>query len=364
MAFQIKNFVSITASIINHIRGTTKKITDFQPGSVARTLSEASAVEIEEFYLQMFDGLRDAIPVATFKSFGFDKLPKKYAQGFVSVSKETPPAQEFTVATGTEFNTSDGRSYYSTADVIWRAGAQSVRIPIAATEAGVAYNVAAGAINSSPAFDSSYTISNSTIDTGRDEETDSEREARFADFIGSLSRGTIEACTYASKTAQILDENGNIYEYVTRSGLYEIPGYVRIYLYSSRGLPSAGLIARAQQIIDGWKDETTGVITPGYRAGGVRCDVLTMTERAVPFSGSVEMLPGYAFSEAVRQRMADVYASLLIAAQPGSVIKIGEVTEALLGVVGIKSVVPSVNENIVCGVFEALIPGAFTIKPL
>ncbi len=54
MAFQIKDFTSIVASMVNHMRGTQKKVTDFQKGSVARTLVEAAAVENEELYLQMF----------------------------------------------------------------------------------------------------------------------------------------------------------------------------------------------------------------------------------------------------------------------------------------------------------------------
>lgn len=51
MAFQIKDFASIVASQINHARAVSDKITDFQPGSVARTIMEAPAVEIEELYL-------------------------------------------------------------------------------------------------------------------------------------------------------------------------------------------------------------------------------------------------------------------------------------------------------------------------
>lgn len=90
MAFQIKDFVSIAASMINHMRGTQNKVTDFQPGSVARTLVEGPAVEIEELYLQMFIGLREAIPIATFQSFGFDKLPASYGSGYVSISKSAP----------------------------------------------------------------------------------------------------------------------------------------------------------------------------------------------------------------------------------------------------------------------------------
>lgn len=258
MAFQIKDFASISAAIINHMRGTTTKITDFQPGSVARTLVEGPAVEIEELYLQFFLGLREAIPVATFLSFGFDKLPAMYARGFVSVATDTPPAQAWTIPAGTEFSTTDGRTYLSTADVEWPAGDVSVRVPVAASASGLTYNVAQGVITQSNAFDAGYTISNTPISNGRDVETDDEREARFAEFIAALSRGTVDACTYAAKQASVLDVDGQVYEYVTRVGMSETPGYVRIYIYASGGIASSTLLANGQKIIDGWRDEATG----------------------------------------------------------------------------------------------------------
>ena len=50
--FQIKDFASITASMINWLRANTTKVTDFNVGSVVRTMAEASAAEMEELYLQ------------------------------------------------------------------------------------------------------------------------------------------------------------------------------------------------------------------------------------------------------------------------------------------------------------------------
>ena len=346
------------------MRGTQKKITDFQPGSVARTLVEGPAVEVEELYLQMFTGLREAIPVATFRSFGFDKLPAKYARGYVSISTEIAPTDAFDILLGTTFTTNDGRTYLSTELVTWEAGDHSVRVPVIAAEPGLAYNVAAGVITSSPAFNDSYTISNSLIESGSDAETDAEREARFADFVASLSRGTVRACLYAARQARVLDADSNIQEYVTRIGLSETPGFVKIYLYSSAGAPSDQLLAYGQRLIDGWRDEATGAITPGYRSGGVRVDIMPMVERAVPYTGRVAMLPGYALTEAVKQALADVFATELANLAAGDVLYLDQLETELLGVTGVRSIVSSDNQNIVCEVFEALVPGTFTITPL
>ncbi len=365
MAFQIKNFASISASIINHARSVTKKVTDWLPGSVARTLVEAPAVEIEELYLQMFLGLREAIPVATFLSFGFDKLPASYARGFVSVSSSIPLAEALPIPTGTTFLTEDGRTYLSTSAIVWAAAGTLVRVPIAAQFPGTSFNVAAGIIDASPLFtDARYTIGNALIDNGRDAETDGEREARFAQFVASLSRGTVVACTYAAEQTVILDQDGNIYEYVTRVGLNEIGGFVRVYLYTSRGIPSSEILAAAQRTIDGYRDDATGQIVPGFRAGGVRFDILAMTERSVNFSAAVKMLPGFPLDAAAIQALSDAYSATLAATESGTTLHIGTLVEDLLNVNGVLQVVPSVNSNIICGVYETLKPGTFTISAL
>lgn len=364
MSFQIKDFVSIVAAQVNHARGVTTKITDYKPGSVARTLMEAPAVEIEELYLQMFLGLRDAIPVATFLSFGFTRIPAATAMGYVSVSKSPAPTADIPIPAGTTFSAPDGRVYTSIADVTWHAGQSIVLVHVAASSAGSAGNIAAGVIDTSSLFGPEYTVSNSTIDNGRDVEKDSEREARFAEFIGSLSRGPVESCRYAVKQVAVLDANGDIYEYVTKVGIQEQPGYVIIYLYSNRGIPSASLISGGQTIIDGARNETTGVVTIGYRAAGVKFDVMPMSERAVPLSIKVGMLDGFTLTAAVRQQIGDIFGSTIRAVEPGTTLYLGTLVDAMLAASGVKTIVPESNTNIVCGVYEVLQPGTLTITEL
>lgn len=364
MAFQIKDFVSIVASILNHARGATSKITDLQPGSVARTIMESPAVEIEELYLQIFNGLREAIPVATFKSFGFDKLPAKFARGFVTIKAAAAPTANSVVAAGTVFTAEDGRQYLSSEAVAWLAGAVSVRVPIIAAAAGISYNISAGSINASPAYDSSYTISNAAISNGSDVESDTEREARFADYIASLSGGTTVACAYAAGKATLLDADGNITEYVTRTGLSEIAGSVTIYIYSSAGLPSRELVTKAQTLIDGYKDPDTAKITPGYRAGGVRVEVVSMVERAVPLNARVSLFAGYTLNDAMKQLIADSFATLLTTVSPGGILYADDIETAVLRVPGVKSVVIDTTENIQCGASQALVSGTVTVTAL
>lgn len=362
--FQLKDFVSIAASMVNHLRGTTTKVTDVQPGSVARTLIEAPAVEIEELYLQMFTGLREAIPVSTFLSFGFGKLPVKYASGYVSVQRVPAPSGSMTIPVGNVFSTGDQRNYLSTSVVIWPAGQSAIRIPVTAERAGASYNVAGGVINTSPLFGDDVTIGNSLIDTGRDIESDAEREVRFAEYVAALSRGTDVAIIKAAKSAVVVDANGAIVEYVTRIGLMNAPGDVKAYIYSSRGTPSAALLNAAQKVVDGYRDQDTGAIVEGYSAAGVRAEVLPMVERAVNYSAQAAMLTGYALTDAVKQSMKDTFSAALTAIGPSETLYAGDLETDMLDLLGVSKIVSNLTSNITCGVYEVLIPGAFVVTPL
>lgn len=361
--FQIKNFVSIVLAMINVSRGTTDKITDFQPGSVARTLMEAPAAEIEELYLQMLQGLLEAIPEATYRSFGFDRLLPARAHGFVSLSLTPAPIADIDIPLGTTFKTSDGRVYTTTEPLVWAAGVSLVRVPVQASVVGAQGNVAAGAINTTSLSGGAFVVSNSAITSGRDLETDDERQARFAAFIRALSRGTMEACRYAVGLASTLDGDGNVSQYVTRVGELEERGYVRFWLYSSTGVPSSALVAQAQRLLDGYRTDS-GTIVPGYRPAGVRVDAIAMVERAIPMSIKVAMFPGYELTTGIQQSISDIFATSIRGIAPGTTMFLKTLVENMLAVDGVRIIVPEGNENIACSPSEALIPGLLTIQPL
>lgn len=364
--FQIKDFLSIVAAQINHAKAVTTKVTDFAPGSVARTLIEAPAVEIEELYLQMFLGLRDAIPVATFLSFGFDKLAAKRAFGFASVSSATPLGAPVVIPAGTAFTTDAGGSYTSTAAVTWAAGSSLVKVPVQSDVVGLAGNVAAAVITTCALFplSSGYTVANSLIANGADAESDAEREARFRDYIRGISGGTVAACLYAAGQSVVLDVDGNIDQFVTRIGYTEIPGRFDIYIYSNQGVASAALLAAGQILIDGQRDDISGILTPGAGSAGVRTDVLAMAERAVAASIEVGMLEGYTLTAGVQQALTDIYGAAIRDVAAGTTLYLGTLIELLLAAPGVAQIVPVTSSNITCAASEALVPGVLTITAL
>lgn len=303
MAFQIKNFVSIVAAMVNHMRGTQDKITDFNVGSVARTLVEAPAVEIDELYQQMFHGLKEAIPVSVFSSFGFNLLPAEGGSGVVRFTADGPVATQVLVPAGTTVRVSGGDFLYATqVDGLIDVGSSYVDLMVYCQSTGATTNCLAGAINELASNVSGIiSVANlNDITNGRDEETDDQRKIRFQGYISTLPRGTLDAVSYGAKTAYLTDANGQIVEHVSAAQLIEpyledatIPvGLIEVYIYNGVGGTSQALVNRAKKVIDGCKLED-GTKIPGWKAGGVIANVFAAQEVPVNVTGVLQVSPTY-----------------------------------------------------------------------
>lgn len=353
--FQIKNFVSIVAGALNYVRGVTTRITDLQPGSVTRTLIEAPAQEVEELYVQMFNGLLEAIPVATYKSFNFQLLTATYAGGMVSVTTSTPLTQPIDISKNTIFTAKDGRQYRTLGDMTWPVSETTINIPVSSVKPGFSGNAAIGEIVASTTFPPpQFSISNAAITGGKDSETENERMARFASFIASLSRGTKDSLLYSMTTVRLLDTNGNATEWVTRIGYDYTLGFNHLYIWSNLGIPSNALLTQAQTIINGYTDPATGTKVPGYSAAGVRTDVAAMASHKVPMSFFVEVAAGYTLDAAMKQQIRNAYYSLLASVGAGETIRPDDVRAAALQVPGVTKASVSMSSNITCGQSEVL----------
>jgi hypothetical protein len=295
VAFQIKDFRSIVASMINHMRGVTSKITDFSVGSVARTLVEAPAVEIDEFYQQTFIGLKEAIPVATYNSFNFSRNPATAATGKIRVTI-TSSASDTLISAGTVFQSAaTSVKYSSTVDVTIAAGNTVADVPVQATTVGANGNITTGyTFTLKPTLSNLVSATNViTFTTGSDEETDDERKIRFASYIGTLQRGTLAAIGYGLSLAKLTDSDGLVTERVVSYSIVEPyktdplqpVGWVQCYLHAGSAPASVDLIAEAVKIIHGYTD-TDGTVVPGWNAAGVQVDISAATDVAVSVTGT------------------------------------------------------------------------------
>ncbi|EDZ0840653.1 hypothetical protein GJ904_23045 [Salmonella enterica] len=365
--FQLKNFVSIAASMLNYVRSTTGKVTDLQPGSVTRTILEAPAAEIEELYVQVFNGIREAIPVAVYQSINFNKLPPQYATGRVTVFATTPLTQPLDVPQGTQFLARDGRIYELVGDLTWPVTEASMTFPVRSRLAGVGQNASIGEINASPFFDQDdFTFSSTAMDNGADTESDSARDTRFAEYIQSLSRGTEAALLYGAKTARIVDAAGNTIESVTRASLDALTGSVTVYIWGSNGAPSDALVLRANQIEIGYLDPATNAMIPGFVAAGIRCIVKPMEINAIgDVTFTLTMLNGYTLDAQSRpvyaQEIKDRLDAFLETIMPGDTAYVDDVINCALQVRGVKSASVTMAANVTCGTNQILAAGKVTV---
>lgn len=370
MAFQTKSFVAIVASMINRVRRTTSLITDFNVGSVWRTLVEAPAQEIDDLYQQMVRALLDAIPVSVYNSFDFSALPPVAAGGLVRVSI-TPASAVTLISAGSVFSI-DGNpaSYTSTVDAQIQAGASYVDVPVAASVAGAAGNIPAGQVfNVSPAPSGFVSATNlAAFLNGSDAETDDQRKARFGLFIQSLSRATTAALKYAALTASVTDAGGNVIEQVKSAVVVEaylqVPpgptGLVTVYVHNGVGSTSAALVAAAQQIINGYVN-AAGQNVPGYKGAGINVVVVAATDQSLDITGVLTVMPGYT-TAAVDVSVGAVIAAYAAGLPVGASYQASQAAALVIGVSGVSNWQPaSPTADVAAGSNSKILPGVVTV---
>jgi uncharacterized phage protein gp47/JayE len=308
LAFQIKNFVSIVASMINRMKVTQTKLTDFNVGAIARTLVEAPASEIDQLYQQMFNGLREAIPVSVYQSFSFAPLAATAATGSIQLTI-APQTTPISIAAGTLFSTTvSANQYAATAAVIVPAGASTASIVVAATTTGAATNLVANCpftMTPSPAgFVSAANLA--PFVSGQDTETPAQQQLRFAAFIASLPRGTVPALFYGMSLAAVLDANGNVIERPVFTSVVEPyltdptqpVGLVNCYVHNGIGNTSPALVAQVRAALYGYYTPQA-IPVPGYKAAGIKVVVAAATEVPVNVAAIITAATGYSKADTV-----------------------------------------------------------------
>ncbi|RVT91406.1 hypothetical protein EOD42_22385 [Rhodovarius crocodyli] len=373
MAFQIKDFASITASMLNWMRAAQRRVTDFEIGSIVRSMLEAVAQEIDQLYQMMFVGIREAIPVATYRTFRFEPLAASGAGGLIRVSI-TPISTDTLIPAGSVFSPvgSGTVQYVSTADTIIAATASFVDVAVSATSTGSAGNVVGGTtftLTPQPlAFVSAAAPGG--LSGGDDGETPDQRKARFQQYIASLERSTDRAVEYAATLANVKDASGTVIERVTSARVvnpWEVdpityaPGQAWLYIENRVGDPSSALMVRCQQIIDGYIDPSTGEKVTGWKAAGVPITVKKATRTLVDVDAALVVATGYD-ATAIKATVSGVIFSYLSTLPVGATFYRSEVIARAKAVAGVTDIVLSEPAaNIVPANHEKLAPGAITV---
>jgi uncharacterized phage protein gp47/JayE len=371
LSFQIKTFAAIAAGIINHARAVQSKVTDFTPGSVARTMLESPAVEIEELYLQYFNGLREAIPSAVYRSFSFDRMAAIAATGLVALAFESS-SQARVISAGTIFQV-DGAAarFQAVDDVPVPPGATTAQVRVIADTPGVVGNLLSGvAFSMTPPMDGLVSAEAAAdFIGGADEETEDERRARFRAYVGALSRGPVASLEYALTTVRLYTDSGIETERVEHSMIDEVflrdsnlpRGQVDVYIHNGVNGASTDLVALATKILTGYRDEA-GVKVPGYKAAGVFLNVYAATSLNVNATAQLVIVPGADYAtvaNAVRAAIRGYIGGLSI----GKTAFPAEMTAAAMAVEGLASIaftVPAAPVTPALG--QKAMPGTITLS--
>lgn len=373
MAFQIKDFASISAACINWMKAVTDKITDFTVGSVARTMIEAPAAEMDELYQNILIGLKEAIPVSVFTTFGFEKIAAVAASGVVRFSTGGPLATSpITVPVGTVVKVpSTSQTYATLAAGTINTGQSYVDILVAAQTAGAAGNVAASTVTelSTPVTGVSTVTNPAPFTNGRDEETDDERKSRFQGYVSTLARGTKAAIVYGAKTAKLVDANGLITEYVAQANVVEPYvgnptqpiSLVNVYIHNGASATSASLVTEAQRVIDGYVT-ATGESIAGWKAAGVKVVVAAAADLTVYVTANLTVKGGYVEADAITAAI-DAVKSYIQGLDVGETAVLSEIVAIIMrDVPGVYNVtVTAPTGDVTATSSQKIIPGTVTI---
>jgi hypothetical protein len=348
--FQIKNFVSIVASMINRMKATQSTVTDFNVGAVGRTLVEAPAIEIDQLYQQMLQGLTNAIPVATFNSFSFAPLPAVPASQLFTATITAQP-NNVLIPAGTTFTFPGGQTGYQTSsDMTITAGNTTGTVLASALVAGSLGNIPANtSFQMTPVPAGFVSATNpSAIQNGLDAETPAQQQVRFAQFIASLPRGTIAAIIFGAKTTQLLNTSGLVTEQVKNASVIE-PfvtdntqpiALVNVFVHNGVGATSPALVAQAQQVINGFVD-SAGVPHPGWKAAGVIAVVIAAQEANLNMNALLTAAPGFSSASLVPLAVAAIN-SYALGLDLGATFILSEAVDLVMNIPGVTNFVPGV----------------------
>lgn len=319
--FRIKYFDQAVASMLNWMASVQSDVTDFNVGSVNRTLLESVAMEFEEFYFRMVDALEQAIPDSAYESFDFARAAATTATGKVTFSRSTPADQDYVIPAGTIVSTDELVTFATVEAVTLLTGTTSIAADIIATKSGVAGNVQAASITVlNGAILGIEAVTNAAATTGGTAaETDEERAVRFRVFVEALPRTTVGGLEGGAMTAKIV-EGGAVKErvrlakvvapYLTGDGPR---GVVEVYIDNGAGVASAALVTEAQKILDGYLEGGTAVV--GYVAAGVTANVQSVVGIPVNVTATITPKAGAVLAtvqQAVRDAVSQYFAGLRI----------------------------------------------------
>lgn len=270
MQLSLQSFAAMVEQMAASVQGAATQVLDLTVGSVLRAVLEANAslglwlqwLIVEVLLATRLSTSTGADCDSFGADFGFVRLPASAATGLVTFGRFAPVLSAF-VPNGTTVVTGDGSQGFAviadTTNPAYSAslggytlgsGITGVDLPVAASMAGAAGNVVAGAISLlTSAIAGVDTVNNAApLAGGLDAESDAAFKARFGNYLASLSRATPGAIRETVAGVQ-QGLSVAIGENVDQTGAPS-PGNFVVTVDDGSGAPPASLLATIQQAVD------------------------------------------------------------------------------------------------------------------
>jgi len=358
---------------------TVGRVTDFNVGSVTRSLFEAIGLRFESLDNGTYQALRDTIPTVLYEFLGpgdglttfvgFPKLPAFPTTGVVRFTRTVGTVTAIPIPVGTRLTvpgvgTVPAKIYTTVVPAELGAAATSVDVLVQSDTLGVFGNTPANTVTLTDTIENIDGATNpAAFFNGRPEETDEARRLRFAAWLGNLARAQLAGLEVGARTARLVTA-GVVTEQVLAAQALDVPdklGLVDVFVDNGGGSASPALVIEAQRILDGYR-ATDGTRVPGYKAGGVEVHVHAVVPEPVPVTCAIAMDGGFAFA-AVQPAVTAAITALLAGLPVFSELVRAELVCAILGVRGIRDVtVTAPATNVVAAYGARLLPGPIVVQ--
>jgi hypothetical protein len=295
--------------------------TDLQVGSLERAEIESLALLLEENDQRIATAIMQAISESCFNAFGFSFLPPQPAVGAIVCATNTVQLVDIVIPSGWSVLASNGLSYHTSVPGVIAAGDLiSDPIPVVCDATGAVGNAPAYTLTIpiSPIQGVDNVLNPSACIGGADTETEDARALRFAAFIKTLARGTIDALQFAALSANIQVISAKAIEPFLIIPLppgVPFAGLVWLYYDDGNGntplpVPPTGdpIYLAISQLVEGYTD-ASGNRVPGFKSAGVKVEIYKVSYTPVCVRGDIRLT-----SDGIG-RWSDVQDNLQAAAQ-------------------------------------------------
>lgn len=261
----MKKFRDILGDMASWMTLNGSKVTNFSVGSVARSILEAVAMEIEDIYFfisSKYDEFQDNALYTTFK---FDRKKAEAAVGIVTINFTQPLNQAVVIPQGFRVFTPpvEGRTVYFEVmeNTLASMGFASIDVRVKCIEVGVVGNVPAFSVtkvvNPTPFMSTVY--NRDRFFTGMPEETKEQRQKRFNAYVASLGRSSQPAIEY---------------------GCMQVPGIAGVYTKEDIGLIYVYAHDHFGELTPDMKAKVEEQLYE-YKAGGIKAIVSGVVKKEV-----------------------------------------------------------------------------------